>query len=250
MRSVYAVAITLGTILFVVATQPAYGDIVIDVGPIYTPPGYGTLISSGTGAAFAGGRTRTFSGLNLAATANLYYGIKNDLDISGFSMDGTFIDGGEIFRFSSVSGNSIIYTGSTLMQFWNHPTFTSPTRLTLTFSGTGAIVQDAVTVGLSNAMADVGALWLAQSDFSVNLLVEATVPPFDANSGNYEPGNDLFNRLGDSFNSTGTSIDAGFYFENVAAVPEARTWLTMGVVALGAIGVSVLRRHRKLPSNS
>lgn len=211
--------------------------IVIDGGPTYTPPGFGASGSAGIGPDVGSGLTFNFTGLDLGQTANLYYGIKNDVYVNGFSMDGGAISGGEIFTFDSISGNSIIYTGSTLMQFaGGNPDFVSPTRLTITFTGTGAIVQDATTAALSNANGDVEALWHVMSDFSANFLIEATVPPFDANAGNFEPGRDLFNRLNNTLNSTGSSFDDGFYFE----IPEPTS---IGLFSLGAL--ALLRTGRR-----
>lgn len=224
---------------------PASADIVIDGGPTYTPPGVGSLSISGTGAAFAGGRTFTITGTDLTQTENLYFGIKNDVHRTGFSMDGGGISGAEIFRFDSVTANSITYTGGTLLQFTDsEPDFFSDTRLTLTFTGPGTIIQDGTTTGLNNANADVGALWRVEGDFTVNFLVEATVPPFDANAGNLEPGNDLFNRLSNTANSTGTSIDSGYYFE-AAAVPEASAVLVWSALTTGVV---LRRRGRLQPS--
>ncbi|QDS98623.1 PEP-CTERM sorting domain-containing protein [Adhaeretor mobilis] len=227
------VASFLLTLTFSVVSATA--DIVIDEGPTYSPPGAGAIVGSGTGNTFAGGRTFTITGTDLGQTANLYLGIKNDLYLTGFSMDGGGISGSEIFRFDSVTLNSIIYTGDTLMQFSDsEPDFTSPTRLTMTFGGAGTIIQDGTTAALSNTNADVGALWRVEGDFTVNFLIEATVPPFASNAGNYEPGNDLFNRLDTTLNSTGTSVDFGYYYET-AAVPEPSAFLCFGLVAMGFV---------------
>ena len=207
--------------------------ITIDGGPTYTPPGFGSVASSGTGAAFAGGLTYSYTGLDLTQTANLYYGIRNDIAVSGFSMDGSSISGPEIFRFQSAAGNSIVYAGSTLMQFGDgQPDYNSPTRLTITLNGSGGIVNDATTQGLSNANGDVGALWQVLSDFTANYLVEATVPPFDPAAGQLEPGNDLFNRL-QTINTTGTSFDEAFYYEIPEPSSLALCWIVCGGFAAG-----------------
>lgn len=230
--------ITAITLLLLQAT--AASAIIIDVGPTWTPPGLGTETASGTGPAFSGGLTYTYTGMDLTQTQNLYYGIKNDAYLTGFSMDGGSISGSEIFSFSSAGINSITYIGSTMIETMPGSTqYVETTRMTLTFSGAGSMVQDATTMGLSNANGDVGALWYVGGDFSVNILMEALVlQPGDPNYNNWEPGNDLFNRLetvGISQFGTGSSIDTGFYYE-VVPIPAA-VWL-FGSGLIGLIGIA------------
>ena len=190
--------------------------IIIDGGPTWTPPGMGTVTTTGTEPATSGGLTYTYTGMDLNQTENLYYGIKNDAFLNGYSMDGGAISGNEIFRFSSAGVNSIIYTGTTIIETLSGIRV-EPTRMTLTFTGPGIMIQDATTMALNNANGDVGALWHVMGDFSVNILMEAlVVEPGDSNLGNWEPGNDLFDRLqtvGVSASGTGSSVDTGFYYE-------------------------------------
>ena len=190
--------------------------IIIDGGPTWTPPGMGTVTTTGTEPATSGGLTYTYTGMDLNQTENLYFGIKNDAFLNGYSMDGVAISGNEIFRFSSAGVNSIIYTGTTIIETLSGIRV-EPTRMTLTFTGPGIMIQDATTMALNNANGDVGALWHVMGDFSVNILMEAlVVEPGDSNLGNWEPGNDLFDRLqtvGVSASGTGSSVDTGFYYE-------------------------------------
>ena len=190
--------------------------IIIDGGPTWTPPGMGTVTTTGTEPATSGGLTYTYTGMDLNQTENLYFGIKNDAFLNGYSMDGAAISGNEIFRFSSAGVNSIIYTGTTIIETLSGIRV-EPTRMTLTFTGPGIMIQDATTMALNNANGDVGALWHVMGDFSVNILMEAlVVEPGDSNLGNWEPGNDLFDRLqtiGVSASGTGSSVDTGFYYE-------------------------------------
>lgn len=201
----------------------SFAAIEIDGGPTWTPPGAGAESGSGDGIAFEGGRTYTYSGIDLSQTENLYYGIKNDLYVTGFSTDGHDISGTEIFIFSHAGGNTIVYTGSSIIETSSGGTYTQPTRMTLTFSGPGVMVQDATTAGLGNPLGDVGALWQVLGDFSFNILVEAQVQEQgDSNYLGWEPGNDLFNRLdtvGISAAGTGSSFDTGFWYETLPPVP-------------------------------
>lgn len=205
--------------LLLLTTAVASAAIVIDGGPTWTPPGAGTVTQTGTGPSFPGGFTFTYSGIDLNQTANLYYGIKNDLFTNGFSTDGANISGDEIFRFSLAGTNFIVYSGSTIIETLSG-TRVQPTRMTLTFTGPGVMVLDATTAALNNANGDVGALWHVMGDFSVNILIEAqVVEPGDSNFGNWEPGNFLFDRLetvGVSAAGTGTSVDTGFYYESAS----------------------------------
>jgi hypothetical protein len=192
-----------------------------------------------------GGATITQTGYDLGQTANLYMGVRADNFINGFSMDGPGISGSEVFRFSSKTANSIIYTGQTTMVTTLQGIHATATRMTFTFTGTGTTVEDATTQALNDpANGDVAALWHVQSgNFSVNVLIEAQVPPFDANAGNFEPANDLFNRI-ETENSTGTSFDWAFYYESLA-VPTLGFWgITVLVLALGVAGALVLSHRR------
>jgi hypothetical protein len=189
--------------------------------------------------------TLTYTGFDLSQTTVLYFGVRNDNFVNGYSMDGPGISGNEIFRFSSRTANSITYTGSTTFatDLPNPGIWETPTRATYTITGAGSWVEDASTQALNGPNGDVQALWRVQSsDFTVNVLVEAVVPPFDPNAGNFEPGNDLFDRLG-SLNSTRTSIDWGFYFI-LGAVPALGPW-ALGALALGlgALGAWKLRSN-------
>ncbi len=205
--------ILVTTLLLLVASSAA--AITIDAGPTYSPPGMGNESVSGTPDTL-GGMMISDTGMDLGQTEELYFGIRNDLYVSGFSMDGGGISGSEIFRFVSASPNVITYSGSTVLELLPGPVkYTTATRMTITFSGPGTMIQDATTHALSGPNGDVGALWNLSGDFSVVILMEAQVPPGDPNAGNWEPGRDLFDRLETTGVSTqsGSSVDWAFYYE-------------------------------------
>lgn len=204
-------------VFFMFVSSMVCADIVIDEGPVWNPPGMGTEEVSGATAS-VGGETYTYTGMDLSKTDSLYYGIKNDAYLCGFSMDGGGISGSEIFTFSTASTNSITYVGSTIIETLPGPAqYVDNTRMTLTFTGPGSIILDSTTAALGNESCDVGALWRVEGDFSVNILMEAqVVQPGDSNFGDWEAGNDLFNRLetvGVSAFGTAASIDTGFFYE-------------------------------------
>ena len=204
-------------VFFMMFSSMVYADIVIDEGPVWSPPGMG--VESFTGeAAETGGLTYTYTGMDLSQTENLYYGMKNDAYLCGFSMDGGGITEPEIFRFASAATNSITYTATTNIETLPGSfQYVEPTRMILTFTGPGSIVLDSVTTSLNNYSCDVGALWRVEGDFSVNILIEAqVVQPGDSNFGNWEPAVELFNRLetvGISSFGTISSLDTGYFYE-------------------------------------
>ena len=207
-------------------------------GPTDTPPGGGDS-SFGGDPARAGGLTLTYTDFDLTQTSALYFGVRNDRDVNGYSMDGGTITGSEVLRYASRTVDTITYTGlTTLVTDAPSGSWPTATRVTYTITGAGEWVEDEDTQALNGENGDVQALWLVEStDFTVNVLVEAIVPSFDPNGGNFEPGNDLFDRLG-TLGETALSLDWGFYF-----VPEP------GPTVLGAASlltlVSVRARRRR-----
>ena len=126
--------------------------------------------------------------------------------------------------------------------------------MTITFAGPTLIgvVEDATTQALNDPTnGDVAALWAlagasASENLQANVLIEAQVPPFDPNAGNWEPGNDLFNRL-ETQNSTGASFDWAFYWESLPPVPGLGIGaIPLLVILLCGTGAIVLSRRRAL----
>lgn len=238
----FSINIAMLFILFRAATVSA---VTIDVGPVYTPPGVGSESVSGD-ADVAGGMTISYASMDLSQTENLYFGIRQDLYQNGFSSNGAGLSGSEIFSFSSTGSNTIVYTGSTSIQTLTQGLTVQPTRMTLTFTGTGSIVQDATTSSFNGPNGDVEAMWHALSNFTVNILMEAQVVEVtDSNYLGWEPARDLYNRLPcplTGCRGTGSSVDWGFYYEETTAVPiPAALWLFSSGV-LGLVGIA---RRRK-----
>ncbi len=171
---------SLAILSVLVAASPA-SAIVITGGPTYSPGG--SWVCGGAVAGnekLAGGATWTCSG-TAGAFSNLYIGIKNNNVPAGTVPYGEKMNsngvteptGAEIFSFSTEGANFIQYTGSTSMTNFG----TVFLRATLTFSGSGAVVDDGTTQALSNASGAVHSLWRINptvSSMTVNVLIEAT----------------------------------------------------------------------------
>jgi hypothetical protein len=237
---------TVSTIAALLVIASGASAIEIDAGPTWTPPGLGDVEIIGQPQA-TGGRTVNFTDMDLSATANLYYGIKNDMYENGCSMTGTDIIGDEIFRFDSVSflEKTILYTATT--EITTAPqdtepggTFTVPLHMTLTFTGPGEIVRDTDTEGLSGPLGDVAALWWLDGDFSVHIAMEAQVPPGFLNAGNWESPVALYDRVLNIPPSTilQASQDGGFYYEEL---PEPSAAL-LQIASLGLVAALARRR--------
>jgi hypothetical protein len=106
----------IATVMALLLLASSSSAIEIDVGPTYAPPGMGTEIVEGDPDT-SGGMTIAYRGVDPSQTANLYFGIRNDLWLNGFSMDGSEISDREIFRFDLVGGiDQILYTGTTTLE--------------------------------------------------------------------------------------------------------------------------------------
>src|SRR6185436_16322625 len=114
------------------------------------------------------------------AFSNLYIGIKNNNVPAGtvpigekMNSNGTTDPSGtEIFSWSTEGATFIQYTGSTTITTFG----TVFLRHTLTFTGSGSVVDDATTQALTNANGAVHSLWRIAptvSSMTVNSLVEA-----------------------------------------------------------------------------
>ena len=212
--------ITVVATASVVLLATSAWSIEIDEGPTYTPPGVESESVSGDPDRGLG-LTITYANIDLRQTANLYFGIRNDLFVNGFSMDGPEISGDEVFRFDSLSATSIRYTGTTFVESLDY-TGSIATRMTMSLSGLGLLVRDATTTALNGPNGDVEALWQVLGDLGANILIEAQVPPGVPGTGSWEPGRELFDRLETVGVSTqsAASVDWAFYYEEAPDFDE------------------------------
>jgi Disintegrin len=192
---------TLAVLGLLAAAAPA-GAIVLTGGPTTSPGGGWTCTAPTAGLEkLAGGGNYTCSG-TAGAFTNLYLGINRSTS-SPFgdkmnSSGGSEPSGTEMFIWSADGATFIRYTGSTSMVGYGVGV---DTRVTLTFSGTGAVVTDATTQALTgtnirgttgnNTAPGVHSLWrigAAVSSLSVNVLIEAS----DTGTGAWQPADTYF----------------------------------------------------------
>ncbi len=132
-------------------------------------------------------------------------------------MDGSGPSGFEVFRYSSSTPSSIIYTSTTALDDVLSSTEDVNTRLVLTLtSGTGTVVDTGGTPA-SNDNGDIQKLFrIAGSSFSVHVDVNANasaIPIFGAsNTDVYDPTHTPASGAGGSI----TSVDLQFYYNECA----------------------------------
>jgi hypothetical protein len=216
---------TLAVLGLLVAASPA-AAIVITGGPTYTPGGSWTCSGAVAGnEKLAGGGNYTCGG-TASVISNLYLGI-NNLTGSPFGNkmnSGGEPSGNELFLWSAdVGANSIRYNGQSAMVGYGPLV---DVRVTLTFSGAGALVSDATTQSLNgtnirgntgvNTNPGVHTLWrigAGVSSLTVNVLLEAS----DAGTGAWQPANTYFGTTAAHRRGTGSTeltrshVDMAFY---------------------------------------
>ncbi len=208
--------VTLAILALLVAASPA-AAIVITGGPTYSPgSGWGCtappagseklVTTNYTCTGTAGAFTNLYIGINQATT--FPFGDKMD------STAGAEPSGNERFVWSADGATFIRYTGQTSIVGYG----LVDTRVTLTFSGAGAVVSDATTQALTgtNIRGSVHSLWRIGSTaggLTINVLIEAS----DAGSGAWQPADVYFgtgsgHRLGDGSAEVDRShVDLAFY---------------------------------------
>jgi len=149
---------------------------------------------------------------------DLYFGIANNGVSNGLAMDGSGPSGFEIFRYSSSTPSSIIYTSTTTIDnVLGSSTEDVNTRLVLTLtSGTGTVVDTGGNPA-SNGNGDIQKLFrIAGSSFSVHVDVDSNtlaIPIFGASNTNvYDPTHGPANGGGGSI----TQLTLSFYYNECA----------------------------------
>ncbi len=158
-------------------------------GPVYTLPGGGTCVASGT-PSLGSGATITCSGVNLAAHSNVYFGIRNDTNANGNTMTGASPTGGAVFSFVSGSGATINYASATTVN--NVPVGSQSVTNALVLTRTGGATT-LVATGGNPADTGNGAIQRlfhldSGSSFTFTAVINSTSPSFSgvANPGVYD----------------------------------------------------------------
>ena len=218
------IRLTLAVVGLLIAAAPA-AAIVITNGPTYAPGSGWSCTAPVAGLEkLAGGGNYTCTG-TAGAFTNLYLGVNRSTSSPfGDNMDSASAEpsGNERFIWTQNGATFIRYTGQTSMAGFG----LVDTRVTLTFSGTGAVVTDATTQALLgaqirgsggvNTAPGVNSLWrlgAGVSSMNVNVLIEAS----DAGSGVWQPASTYFgttssHRQGDGLAEVDRShVDLAFY---------------------------------------
>jgi len=200
------------------AAAPA-GAIVLTGGPTTAPGGGWTCSAPAAGSEKLGsGGNYTCSG-TAGAFTNLYIGVNKNTSVPfGDKMNSTGAadpSGNEVFAWAADGSTTIRYTGQTTIFDYG----TVDTRVTLTFSGTGAVVSDATTQGLTGTnirgAQGVHSLWRVGSSVS-SLNVTVFIEASDTGTGAWQAADVYFDngghRRGDGSAEIDKShVDLAFY---------------------------------------
>src|SRR5512139_4129750 len=123
-------------VLALLGVASSASALVITAGPTYSLPGGGSCTVSGA-PCLTGGATVSCTGVALGSHSNVYFGIRNDLNVIGNTMTGAAPVGGSVavFRYSSNTTSSITYASSTTVADQIHGTQTVSNQLVLTLTG-------------------------------------------------------------------------------------------------------------------
>jgi hypothetical protein len=181
----------------------------LTAGPVQMPPGGVTCQSD---------VDQDGSGLTLECTisnpggfVDLYFGLDNSA-VNGYATDGTGPSGRELFRYSSSTANSIVYTSATTIDdIVTSATENVNTRLVLTLTSGNGIVIDTGGNPANNDNGDIQKLFrIAGNTFSLRLAVTSNhldIPDFGPSNSH------VFNAIHHpSMVSSIIGVNTGFYY--------------------------------------
>jgi hypothetical protein len=206
------------------------------IGPVFPPPNGDTLVTSGLGIGFSGGKTFNFSALNVGSYSDLFWGPTSLLN--GYNA------GSKTQTLSSFTTSEAIYTGSTTLD-GAFGFSTLATRTIVDLSGATFGLPPAGTLGSTGVLAAVTGDFSAQVQMEV-LWNGAAPPGFNNPAPGWYATNDLYNVLNTEFAGTTTSFSGGFWYDAAAqtAVPVPPT-LALAGMALVSLGTYAVRRRRQ-----
>lgn len=201
------------------------------MGPTYGPPVDFDFEGTGESAGHTGGRTFTFTNVNLADFAALFWGAGN----IGSAMDGAIDSAGEMMAFSSTSGADAFWTGTTQVSTISG-ILNIETRFRARILSGADNWQSAASAMITEpgypVVAAVNATTLV-----LNFLFEARV----AGHSGYQAQNALYDSLSTTASGQSrTSFNSGFYY---VPLPAPVLFLGGGLAVLGMIGGLGRRRQ-------
>ena len=182
-------------------------------GPVYSLPGGGSCTFAGV-ASQTGGATVSCTGVNVSAHTHIYFGIRNNLNVNGNTMNGSAPTAGSaaVFDYASSTSNSITYTSTTTIDDQINGTQPVSNQLVLTLvTGTASVVA---TGGLpaSNTSGDIERLFsVTSSSFSIRADVKASSSFFSLGQACPAVFDPTHTPLGDSDIS---KVDLAFYYSD------------------------------------
>ena len=182
----------------------------ITAGPVDMPPGGVTcqtdVDQDGSGL------TLQCTISNPGAFVDLYFGLANSTASNGYAMDGTGPTEREIFRYSSSTAQSIVYTSATTIDnIVTNATEHVNTRLVLTLTSGNGIVIDTGSNPANNDNGDIQKLFrISGNTFSLRLAVTSnhlTIPDFGPSNSH------VFNAIHHPpMVSSIVGVNTGFYY--------------------------------------
>lgn len=167
--------------LFALVGSSVAPALVITGGPVDNLPGGGTCSTSGISSQ-TGGATITCSGVALGSHSNVYFGIKNTVNVNGNTMTGVApaVSSSAVFRVSSTTSSSITYTSTTTINNLLAGSQTVSNRLILTLTSGSASVVATGGSPANNGNGDIGYLFRINSgtSFSIRVDVHSSSPSF------------------------------------------------------------------------
>jgi hypothetical protein len=149
--------------------------LILSGGPVDTLPGGGTCTLSGVPSSSTGGTVSC--NVNLGAHTKVYFGIRNDVQVSGNTMTGSAATAASaaVFRFASNTSSTITYTSATTIPDLNHGTQPVTSRLVLTLTSGSGFVVPAGGNPANNGNGDVQAAFqLTSASFTIRVDVKAS----------------------------------------------------------------------------
>lgn len=198
--------------LAVVGIASTASALILSGGPVYNLPGGGTCTVSGR-AGTSPGATVSCTGVNLGAHTKVYFGIRNDTNPNGNTMDSTTPSGTSIFRYSTSTSSSITYASSTTINDEINGLLAVSNRLVLTLVTGSASVVSAAGNPADTSRGDIQRLFQINSGSSFSLRVDA-----QASDANFALGYALSGLFDPTHTTAGVTdnsrIDLAFYYSD------------------------------------